>query len=181
LLSRFHRLGLFLGGGFQARNGLFSSFQACSVIRLLFAGGGERCICAVQGGCTQSAVEFFTIGFECLDIVLQPACLIAQGDDFLFQTINGGEPSNSLSCVSGLGVKVCLFLQPGIECLPNLFFLLPIQDNDSCRFSLEQVQFFPLFALALMDTDGYQAVDLCARYLLQDRSSQFPSKQTINQ
>jgi len=48
LLSRFQYFGLFLGGGFQSRKSLFLSFQACSVIRLLFAGGGERCVCAVQ-------------------------------------------------------------------------------------------------------------------------------------
>ena len=49
-------------------------------------------------------------------------------------------------------------------------FLLRLKNHDTCRFSLEQVQFFPLLTLALMDTDGYLAVDLCARYLLQDRS-----------
>jgi len=49
-------------------------------------------------------------------------------------------------------------------------FLLRLKNHDACRFSLEQVQFFPLFALAFMDTDGYLTVDLCTRYLLQDRS-----------
>src|SRR5690606_35207498 len=64
----------------------------------------------------------------------------------------------------------CLFLLLCLECLPNLLFLLRLKNHDACRFSLEQVQFFPLFTLALMDTDGYPAVDLCTRYLLQDRS-----------
>ncbi|MNV12391.1 hypothetical protein D3C71_1029900 [compost metagenome] len=49
-------------------------------------------------------------------------------------------------------------------------FLLRLKNHDACRFSLEHVQLFPLFALPLMDTDGYPAVDLCTRYLLQDRS-----------
>ncbi|MNV12390.1 hypothetical protein D3C71_1029890 [compost metagenome] len=48
LLSRFQCLGVFLGGAFQSRKSLFLSFQRCSVIRLLFAGGGERCVCTVQ-------------------------------------------------------------------------------------------------------------------------------------
>ena len=49
-------------------------------------------------------------------------------------------------------------------------FLLRLKNHDACRFSLEQIQLFPLFTLAFMDTDGDLAVDLCARYLLQDRS-----------
>ncbi len=49
--------------------------------------------------------------------------------------------------------------------------MLRLQNHDTSRFSLEQVQFFPLFALAFMDTDGYLAVDLCARNLFQDRST----------
>ena len=119
---------------------------------------------------TQSTAQLFTIRFERLDIDLQLTCLIGQVDHFLLQAIDGCEPGNGLPGFSELGGKICLCLLLCIECLPNLFFLLRLKNHDTCRFSLEQVQLFPLFALPLMDTDGYLAVDLGTCYLLQDRS-----------
>ena len=46
--NRFQRPGLFPDGGLQSGKRLFLGFQCCSVIHLLFAGGGERCVYTIQ-------------------------------------------------------------------------------------------------------------------------------------
>ena len=100
---------------------------------------------------------------------MQLARLIGQIGDLPLQTIDIGEPGNRFRCISGLGGKLCLLLLSRLECLPNRFFLFRFKDRYTGGFSLENIQFLPLFTLALMNTYGYPAVDLRSRYLLQDR------------
>ena len=55
LLSRLQGFGLFLGRDFQSGQCRLFGFQGGLVSRLLFAGGGECGVCAVQRGGTQGA------------------------------------------------------------------------------------------------------------------------------
>ena len=86
----------------------------------------------------------------------------------LFQVSQGFKPGSGLAKAFEPGATFCFthlfFLQSRVQ-VP---FLIRAQYLDAFEFSHQQIEFVPLIRPALVNLDGYQAIDLGAGNLLED-------------